>query len=135
MGCYCFNKLPFGISSALEDFQCSMSEILVGLEGVLCEMDDDIIFGRDQTEHDQRLEAALTHIEKAGVTLNPHKCEFSKSKLTFLGHVNDGNGIRADTEKTKADEPTNQWDASAFGIGAVLLQKSDSTWKSVAFAC
>ena len=52
-------------------------------------MDDILIFGKDQTEHDQRLEAVLRRIEKAGVTLNPQKCEFSKNKLTFLGHVID----------------------------------------------
>ena len=73
MGRYCFNKLPFGISSAPEHFQRRMSEILAGLEGVLCQMDDVLIFGRDQAEHDRRLEAVLTRIEKAGVTLNPQK--------------------------------------------------------------
>ena len=65
-------------------------------------MDDVLIFGKDQTKHDQRLEAALQHIKKARVTLNPQKCEFSKRKLTFLGHVFDANGITADPEKTKA---------------------------------
>ena len=79
-----------------------MSEILAGPEGVLCQMDDVLIFGKDQTEHDQRLEAALMHIEKAGATLNPQKCEFSKNKLTFLGHVIDADGITADPDKTKA---------------------------------
>ena len=210
MGRYCFNKLPFGISSAPEHFQRRMSEILAGLEGVLCQMDDVLIFGRDQAEHDRRLEAVLMRIEKAGVTLNPQKCEFRKDKLTFLGHVIDANGITADPEKTKAivemNPPTNipelrrflgmvnqlgkftpnlaemtqplrellskskSWtwgpaqssafskvkqelskpttlalydpsvptkisaDASAFGLGAVILQKADSTWKPVAFA-
>ena len=37
-----------------------------------------------------------------GVTLNPQKCEFSKDKLTFLGHVIDAEGIKADPEKTEA---------------------------------
>lgn len=39
-GRYCFNKLPFGISSAPEHFQKRMSRILAGLEGTLCLMDD-----------------------------------------------------------------------------------------------
>ena len=111
VGRYCFNKLPFGISSAPEHFQRRMSEILGGLEGVLCQMDDVLIFGKDQTENDGRLEAALMHIEKAGMTLNPQKCEFSKEKLTFLGHVINANGITANPEKTKAivemTPPTN----------------------------
>ena len=79
-----------------------MSEILAGLEVVLCQMDGVLIFGKGQTEHDQRLKATLQLIEKARVTLNMQKCEFSKCKLTFLGHVIDANGITADPEKTKA---------------------------------
>ena len=37
-----------------------------------------------------------------GATLNPEKCEIGKTKLTFLGHVIDSNGIRPDPEKTEA---------------------------------
>jgi hypothetical protein len=33
-GRYCFNKLPFGISSAPELFQKRMSKILTGLDGI-----------------------------------------------------------------------------------------------------
>ena len=101
-GCYCFNKLPFGISSAPEHFQCRMSELLEGLKGVLCHMDDILVFGRDQAEHDSRLTAVLTRIEATGATLNPHKCEFNKSSLKFLGHVINSNGIQADPDKTEA---------------------------------
>ena len=101
-GRYCFNKLPFGISSAPEHFQRRMSSILHGLQGVLCHMDDVLVFGRDQQEHDERLIAALQRIQAAGATLNPEKCEFSKTGLKFLGHCIDQDGIRADPEKTAA---------------------------------
>ena len=47
-GRYCFNRLPFGISSAPEHFQRQMEAILAGQEGVLCHMDDVLIFGRTQ---------------------------------------------------------------------------------------
>ena len=88
-GRYYFNKLPFGISSAPEHFQKRMSAILCGLEGVVCQMDDVLVFGKDQPEHDSRLTEVLKHIETAGATLNPDKCEFRKNKLKFLGHVID----------------------------------------------
>ena len=101
-GCYCFNKLPFGISSAPEHFQKRMSRILSGLEGVLCQMDDVLVFGKDQSEHDQRLTAVLEHIEAAGAILNPEKCEFGRSELKFLGHLVNGDGIHADPDKTSA---------------------------------
>ena len=101
-GRYCFNKLPFGISSAPEHFQKRMSTILDGLAGVLCLMDDILIFGKDQKEHDTRLTAALERIQAAGVTLNKDKCEFNKTSLTFLGHTIDGKGISPDPQKTAA---------------------------------
>ena len=58
-GRYCFNKLPFGICSAPEHFQCQMDKTLMGLEGVLCHMDDIIVFGTNKKEHDTRLECVL----------------------------------------------------------------------------
>ena len=96
IGKYCFNKLPFGIASAPEHFQRRMRSILHGLDEVLCQMDDILIFGRDKQEHDQRLLAALKKIEAAGATLNAQKCEFSKTGLKFL------DGIHADPKKTAA---------------------------------
>ena len=95
-GRYYFHKLPFGICSAPEHFQKRMSKILAGLEGVLCQMDDVLVFGRDKEEHNARLIAALNRIRDAGVTLNREKCEFEKGKLLFLGHVIDQHGVQAD---------------------------------------
>ena len=110
-GRYCFNKMPFGISRAPEHFQKRMSKILTGLSGVLCLIDDVLVFGSDQKEHDERLTAALERIKEAGATLNPSKCEFRKTQLKFLGHLVDPTGIRADPEKTSAiagmKAPTN----------------------------
>ena len=99
-GRYCFNKLPFGISSAPEYFQKRMSTILDGLAGALCLMDDILIFGRDQKEYDTRLTTALEKIQAAGVTLNKDKYEFNNTSLTFLGHTIDGKGISPDPQKT-----------------------------------
>ena len=45
-GQFCFNKLPFGISSAPEIFQRRMSEVLSGLPGVLCHVDDVLVLER-----------------------------------------------------------------------------------------
>ena len=87
LGRYCFNKLPFGITSAPELFWHCMNSMLSGLSGVLCLMDDVLIFGKDQTEHDERLEKVLKRIDLQGSHLTLNKCEFSKSELKFLGHI------------------------------------------------
>ena len=53
-------------------------------------------------QHDERLHRVLHHIQSTGVTVNPEKCEFGKRQLTFLGHVVDETGIRADPNKISA---------------------------------
>ena len=45
-GRFCFKRLPFGIKSAPEFFQKKMSELLTGLEGVVCLMDDILVGGK-----------------------------------------------------------------------------------------
>ena len=66
--------------------------MLEGLQGVLCLMDDVLVYGWDQKDHEQ----------SAGVTLNPDKCEFSKDQLKFLGHIINKDGVRADPAKIQA---------------------------------
>ena len=65
-------------------------------------MDDIIIYGASQEEHDARLEAILQQLQAAGATLNAKKCEFRKTEMQFLGHVAGRDGIRADPDKTVA---------------------------------
>ena len=101
-GTFCFNKLPFGISSAPDHFQRRMSSMLADLEGVLCQVDDVLIFGSPKTHHDAHHLAVLKIIEFAGMTLNIEKCEFCNTSITFLGHKIDHSSINADPEKTKA---------------------------------
>jgi len=60
---FCFNKLPFGISSAPEVFQRQMNDILSGLPGVLCHIDDILVLGATPAEHEQRLQAASRQLE------------------------------------------------------------------------
>ena len=51
-GRFWFNRLPFGVASALEHFQKRMSQVLDQCQGVLCKMDDVLVHGPDQTTHD-----------------------------------------------------------------------------------
>ena len=71
-----------------------MQHLLSGQEGTICHMDDMLIHGRDQQEHDARLTGALKQIQEAGLTLNPDKCEFSEDKLVLLDF--DGREISPD---------------------------------------
>ena len=68
------------MSSAPEHFQHRMHLLLEGLQGVLCVMDDILIFGTTRQEHDSQLQAALKCLSSAGITLNSRKYEFCKTK-------------------------------------------------------
>ncbi|KAL7833199.1 hypothetical protein SRHO_G00302170 [Serrasalmus rhombeus] len=64
-------------------------------------MDDVLIWGATQQQHDERLQATLSRLQEAGVTLN-EKCEFFKSQIKFLGQIIEASGVRADPEKVNA---------------------------------
>ena len=117
-GRFCFNRIPFGISSAPEIFQRTMSGILLDLDGVICHMDDVLVHAPTQTEHDHRVRTVMERLEKAGLTLNDKKCEFSKNTITFLGHVITPEGIQGDPKKVKAifefPPPTNVTELQRF---------------------
>ena len=74
-------------------------------------MDDIIVYGSNQAEHDKRLQAVLIRLQEANITLNWEKCEFSKANVKFLGQLVDKEEIRADPSKVSAvkhmAEPTD----------------------------
>ena len=78
---------------------------------MVCHMDDVLVYGARTEVHDTRLVAVMKRLESAGVTLNSDKCEFSKNKVKFLGHVIDPEEIHADPSKTSVilqmDAPNN----------------------------
>ena len=117
-GRFCFNRMPFGIKSAPEHYQKKMSQILEGSEGHISIIDDMLIRGKTQEEHDRRLKAVLKRLYGAGATLNAEKCEFSKKEVRFAGYVLNEEGIKSDPEKTESiqdmDTPQNVSDVRRF---------------------
>ena len=65
-------------------------------------MDNILVHGKTQQEHDQRLHEVLERMQAAGATLNAEKCQFSKESVKLLGHVVDPTGIRPDPDKVTA---------------------------------
>ena len=79
-GTYCFERLPYGISTGSEQFRKVMEEKLEGLEGAKCQVDDVLVHGETQQIHDERLQAVLKLLAESNITFNLDKREFSKSK-------------------------------------------------------
>ena len=101
-GRYNFNRVPFGISAAPEFYQKRMSQLLEGVEGAICQIDDILVYGATESDHDKTLKRVMDIIAKAGITLNEDKCQFAKKSVKFLGHWIDENGIRSDPDKIKS---------------------------------
>ena len=113
-----------------------MSEIVKDVEEAICQMDDILVHGVDQEEHDRRVRAALHSLQEAGITLNGEKSEFSKTLMRFLGSIIDKQGIHADPIKTKAisdfPPPQNVKDLQRFMSMVNHLGNSSLDWlKSV----
>jgi hypothetical protein len=85
----------------VEVFSKRMGEILESQENALCLVDDVLVFGKDQAEHDARLREVLDRFRRAKVTLN-EKCEFSKNQIKWAGHVISGDGISMDPDRLSA---------------------------------
>lgn len=54
------------------------------MRGAVCLIDDILVFGKTQVEHDSRLDQVFQCLLTAGLTLNESKCEFSKIDIRLL---------------------------------------------------
>ena len=102
-GHYHFLRMPFGLSSAPATFQKLMNKMLNEENWYSCliYLDDIIIFGKNEDEHNARLRKILSKIREAGLKLSPFKCEFSLTEINFLGHTICKEGIKTDINKVK----------------------------------
>ena len=103
-GHYEFLRMPFGLKSAPSTFQRLMNKVFMGLLGTRCfvYLDDVIIFGETLQEHNARLREVFEKLRQFNLKIEPDKCEFLKTELSYLGHVVTGEGVKPDSEKVKA---------------------------------
>ena len=101
-GLFQYTRLPYGVASAPSIFQNAMDQILQGLEGVICYLDDILISGKDEAQHLERLDAVLSRLEKCGLKLKKAKCQFMTTEVVYLGHVITEQGIAATPMKVSA---------------------------------
>ena len=65
-------------------------------------LDDIIVFSEMPKEHIKRLRGVFSKLVRAGLKLKPKKCEFFKSRISYLGHIVSSSGIETDPRKVKA---------------------------------
>ncbi|KAK9515985.1 hypothetical protein VZT92_003426 [Zoarces viviparus] len=116
-GLFVHNRLPFGISSAPSIFQRIMENLMKGLPVVVF-LDDLLIMGRTEKEHLHNLQKVLQRLRENGLRVKCSKCEFGNTRVEYLGHVLDGQGIHPSKDKVRAIQealaPTNVKELQAF---------------------
>ena len=118
LGLYQYNRLPFGVASAPAIFQRAMDQILQGIPGVICYIDNILVIGSTWDEHLQRLEEVLKRLKSHGLRVKRNKCVLCKSSVEFLGHLIDAEGLHALPSKvtaiSQAPEPQNVQQLRSF---------------------
>ena len=100
--------MPFGISSAPEEFQRRLQAALHGIEGVAVVADDVLVFGGGETDeearqrHDEALVQLLMRARKCNIKFNKEKMRLHMSELQYIGHRISSKGVSPDPAKVRA---------------------------------
>ncbi|GKB56318.1 putative reverse transcriptase domain-containing protein [Tanacetum coccineum] len=126
-GHYEFQVMPFRLSNT--------SAVFID-KFVIMFIDDILIYSKTKEEHDAHLRLILEFLKKEELYAKFSKCDFWLSKVQFLGHVIDSEGIRVDPAKIESikdwESPKTPTEIRQFLglVGAVLMQKE----KVIAYA-
>lgn len=98
-GLFEFPVMTFGLRNAAQTFQRFIDEVVRGLDFVFVYIDDILIFSTNEEEHAKHLRILFQRLLEHGVVINPAKCVFGQTEVTFLGHL-----VTADGSKPLADK-------------------------------
>ncbi|UYV68064.1 K02A2.6-like [Cordylochernes scorpioides] len=120
------------LTTFITPFGRKMTQLLGKIEGVVCFMDDVVVYGSSLEEHNERVRQVLKKLQEEGMTLNPEKfffffclslvhvvqamiimvafhrppypekCQFGVKTIKLLGHTISSEGLFIDEEKLDA---------------------------------
>lgn len=137
-GSYRFNVLPFGLNVAPNSFARMMKIAFNGLDAstAFLYLDDIIVIGTSKEHHLQNLERVFKICREKCLKLNPSKCHFMKSEVTFLGHKCTSQGILPDSSKFQSIKdypvPTDKDSAKRFVLMANYWRKFIPNFSTIA---
>ena len=95
-------RVPMGLKGAPSWFQQQIAtKVLGGLLHHICELyiDDLIVYGSTIEEFTQNLRLVFERFRTYKILLNPAKCDFLLTEVTYIGYLLDKKGIEMTTEK------------------------------------
>ena len=92
---------PFGVVAAPSMFQRIMENVLQGIPGVIVYIDDILVLRKDNDDHLQTLDIALSRLEEAGLKLNRSKCSFLLPSVEYLGYWITTDGLQPTNKKVQ----------------------------------
>lgn len=101
-GMFRFTRLMFGVNCAPEIFQREMARILETIENKIVYIDDVLLFADTLEELHETVAQTLEILKANNLTLNEEKCEYDKTRITFLGHELDEDGFHIEEAKVDA---------------------------------
>lgn len=107
-GRYKWLRMPFGITSAPEEYQRRLHELLHGLSGIEVVADDILVYGCGETaeealkDHDTNLTQLLLRAREVNLKLNEKKFKLRVKEVPYIGHILTDKGVKADPSKIAA---------------------------------
>lgn len=100
---YQFRRIPFGVTNGVVCFQRAIDSIIrkSNLEGIYTYLDDITICGKDQKDHDDKLQKFLEIAQKYQLTINKQKSEFSLKEINILGYLICNGIVKPDPERLR----------------------------------
>lgn len=89
-GLYRYNRLPFGIKSALLIFQKLMNQLTNKLNRRFAYLDDIVVESNTLEEPKIRLCKVFDRLQKYRLKVNLDKCKLFGKEIKFLGHIING---------------------------------------------
>lgn len=93
-GLYEFPVMCFGLKNAAQTFQRFINSVIQDLDCAFAYIDDVLIASANADEHVTNVRETLQRLQRAGIAINPGKCVFGVSELTFLGHLVNQHGCK-----------------------------------------
>src|ERR1700726_702205 len=103
-GLYEYTVMPFGLCNAPGTFQYYVNDIFHDYmdDFMAGYLDDLLIFSATLKEHKVHVRKVLQRLKEHQLYLKPSKCEFHKTRISFLGYIISAEGIAMDPEKVSA---------------------------------